>query len=51
MTENDYIKISDRIRKYKYGEQIVRKLNLFSTSVVYIIYIGFNLGHQNTKNS
>ena len=39
MTENDYRKISNKIRKYKYGEQIVRKLNLFSTSVVYIIYI------------
>lgn len=39
MTENDYIKISDRIRKYKYGEKIIRQLNLFSTSIVYIIYI------------
>ena len=42
MTENDYRKISNKIRKYKDGEQIVRKLNLFSTSVVYIIYILVN---------
>lgn len=39
MKQETYIKISDCVRRFKYGEQTVRYINLFMTRVIYVAFI------------
>lgn len=38
MNQNSYIKITDKIRKHKYGEKTAIFLNRFLTEIVYVAY-------------
>ena len=39
MNQQKYIKISENIRKYRYGEQIVRYVNQIATLIIYAAYL------------
>lgn len=41
MKQETYIKISNRIREYKYGESIVGRVNVWLTRIIYVAFIIF----------
>lgn len=39
MKQETYVKISDYVRSFKYGEQAVKFINVFATRIVYVAFI------------
>lgn len=52
MKQETYVNISEFVRKFRYGEAIVKYLNIFVTRIIYVAFILFLailLWHRNDK--